>query len=204
MKKQVLVSVALLVIPAMTLGDVIYSSDFESDNGGWVATATWDPVGDWEWGVYDRDAYSGSYNPPPAAYSGTHLWGTVLEGDYTNAGGDSFLSRTFDFTGYSGVEMTWANWAEVFYEFDLAELYVNGDLLYERTTSSPPADWEIETVDLSAYDGMANVEIVFQLHATTVVNRAGWYIDDVMITAVPAPGTLALLGLGGVFIRRRR
>ena len=38
-----------------------------------------------------------------------------------------------------------------------------------------------ESVDLSAFAGNASVAIDFRLFATTVVNRAGWYIDDVAI-----------------------
>jgi hypothetical protein len=192
------------MLPVIASGAVIYSSDFEADDGGWDATADWDPVGDWEWGDYRIDDYVGGYNPPPAPYSGSKLWGTVLHGDYTNSGGSSFLSQTFDLTGYTDVEMSFANWAEVFYSFDTAELYINGDLVYERDTDAAPTDWEIITIDMSAYDNMAGVEVVFELYATTVVERAGWYIDDVMITGVPAPGALAVLGLAGLARRRRR
>jgi MYXO-CTERM domain-containing protein len=195
----------LAAVPLAANAAVIYSSDFEANDGGWEATADWDPVGDWEWtDSYDFNNYGGAYNPPPNAYSGTGLWGTVVNGDYTNAGGSSFLSQTFDLTGYTDVEMSFANWAEVFYSFDTAELYINGDLVYERDTSDAPTDWEIITIDMSAYDNMAGVEVVFELYASTVVERAGWYIDDVSITGVPSPGALALLGLGGLVARRRR
>lgn len=58
---------------------------------------------------------------------------------------------------------------------------------------------------LSAYDGLGSVDIVFNFTSTTVVERTGWYIDDVSIRAIPAPGAMALLGLGGlVAVRRRR
>ncbi len=204
MKLLAFASVCALALPAAANADVIYSSDFEADDGGWTADATWDTVGDWEWGEYDFGLYTGGYNPPPAAYSGTHLWGTVLHGDYTNSGGESFLRQTFDFSGYLDVEMKFANWAEVFYSFDTAILYANGAVVYERTVSDPPAAWEIISLDLSAYDGMSSVEFVFELHASTVVERAGWYIDDLTITGIPAPGTAVLLGLAGLALRRRR
>lgn len=183
MKMRILfVAAASVALIGTAFADDLYVSDFESDDGGWVATADWDPVGDWEWGEYDIANYIGLNNPPPAAHSGTHLWATKLNDDYTNSGGNSWLSQTFDFSGFVNVHMTFASWAEVFFSFDTAQLFVNGDLVYERETSDPPADWEILDIDLSAYDNLSEVEIVFQLFATTVVNRAGWYVDDVRIS----------------------
>jgi len=181
--RNVLVSLAAMAFAGAATADELYFSDFESDDGGWEASADWDPVGDWEWGAYDFNQYTGSYNPPPAAFSGDNVWATVLHGDYTNADGNNWLTQNFDTSGFVNVEFEWANWAEVFFEFDTAELYVNGSLVYERDTSNPPTDWEIETVSLP--DDMADVEVQFQLFATTVVERSGWYIDDVRITADP-------------------
>jgi hypothetical protein len=180
-----------------------YFADFESDNGGWVASASWDPVGDWEWtDSYDYGSYSGSNNPPPAAYSGDGLWATVPHGDYTNSGGYNYLSQTFDFTGFTNAEMSWYNWCEVFYSFDTAKLFVEGTLVYERATSSIPTVWDFETVDLSAWDGQASVEIVFELYATTVVEKAGWYIDDVSISSNLSrePGDLIYQSFDSVYI----
>ena len=204
MRKYIVVFAILAMLPVIASASVIYCTDFEADDGGWVATSDWDPVGDWEWGEYRIDDYAGAYNPPPAAYSGTKMWGTVLHGDYTNAGGYSWLSQNFDFTGLVDIELEFASWAEVFYSFDTAKLLVNGDVLYERDTSDAPTDWELFTIDMGAYDGMASVDITFELYASTVVERAGWYIDDVCITGVPGPASLALLGLAGLARRRRR
>jgi len=171
---------AAMAFAGAATADELYFSDFESDDGGWEATADWDPVGDWEWGLYDFDQYNGEFNPPPAPFSGDNVWATVLLDDYTNSGGNNWLTQNFDTTGFVNVEMEWANWVEVFFSFDTAELFVNGSLVFERDTDQPPTEWEIESISLP--DDMANVEVQFQLFATTVVERAGWYIDDVRIT----------------------
>lgn len=97
---------------------VIYSSDFENDPGGWISGG----FGDWEHGVYDVANYTGIHSPPPSAFSGDFVWGTVLNGDYTNSGETSSLSQTFDLTGYSTANLSFQSWAEVFYSFDLGEL----------------------------------------------------------------------------------
>lgn len=205
MKALLLAAGAALGLSLAAQADIIYFSDFETDGGGWVATATWDDRGDWEWtNTYDGTQYQGGSAAPLNAYSGTGLWGTVLYDDYTNSGGETFLSQTFDFTGYTGVEMNWMTWNNAFYSWDTTKVYVNGDMVWDYGYYNDAPTWEMASIDLSAYDGMGSVEIVFELHASTVVEKAGWYIDDVAITGVPAPGALAVLGLAGLVSRRRR
>jgi len=155
--------------------DEVYFSDFESDGGGWVASATWQP-GDWEWGV--------PTSGPNKAYSGQNVWATNLEGNYTNVNpsGSSYLKQTFDFTGRTGVTLSWRQWVYLRY-FDDAKVYVNGDLVYSRGNNLQTPDYEEVTVDLAAYDNLGSVEITFELYANNSLNRPGWYIDDVTITS---------------------
>ena len=164
---------------------VIYSCDFESDNGGWVPSATWDPVGDWQWGVPTTG--------PGEAFSGQNVWATVLDGDYTDQTGVSYLTQTFDFTGRSGVELNWQQWAYTRYFTDYARVYVNGDLVYSRRSLFATSDYEQITVDLSAYDNLGSVTIAFALDTQASWNEAGWYIDDIVIrsdvTSVPITPT---------------
>lgn len=194
----------------------IYFSDFENDDGGWVNSGTGNHPGDWEWEPnYDASNYTGAFVPPASAFSGTGMWGTIMFDDHTNSGEFNILSQTFDFTGFVDVELSFASWSNLFTPFDFTEVRVNGDLLAGSDGSGAPqllandngssgTTWVQESIDLSAYDGLASVEIEFRMFATTVVNRAGWYIDDVHITGIPAPGALALLGIGGLVAARRR
>jgi len=162
-------------------GGSVYASDFEADDGGWVPSATWgDLVGDWEWGV--------PTSGPGAAHSGQNVWATKLDAGYTNADGTSALTRTFDLTALSSVTLSWWQWVEVNYTWDTARLTVNGDVLYERSSSAATPDWEQQSVDLSAYAGLAAVEVRFELYATDVVERDGWYLDDVAIEAAGGSG----------------
>ncbi|MCF7793961.1 MAG: lamin tail domain-containing protein [Candidatus Cloacimonetes bacterium] len=162
-------------------GGEVYWSDFESDDGGWIPSADWDPVGDWEWtDSYNIANYTGAFNPPDAAYSGTGMWGTIINGDYTNAGGYSFLSQTFDFSSVTDATMSFWYWGEMWGSWDYCELWVNGDVVFSVDDENPL--WQYQEVDLSAYNGLSSVNIEFAFYATTVVNRAGMYIDDVLIT----------------------
>ena len=169
----------------------LYFSDLETNDGGWIETG----FGDWEWGTPTVG--------PATAFSGENVWGTVLGDLHSNSGADNTLSQTFDFTGWSNMTLSFYEWLNSGSNaFDKATVRVNGDELY-LADGGPTADWRNVTLDLSAYDGLSSVEVVFNFFETTVVNREGWYIDDIALNGVPAPGALALLGLGFVARRRR-
>jgi hypothetical protein len=155
--------------------------DFEADNGGWIPTADWDPVGDWEWtDSYDVSNYVGAHTPPPTAYSGDGLWGTIIYDDYTNAGGTSYLSQTFDWSSVApgDATLTFYQWVDLFGSWDYGEVFVNGVSEYYVDTYNPTA-WQYVSLDLSAYAGLSSVTIEFAMYTSTVVEYAGWYIDDV-------------------------
>lgn len=172
---------------------IFYFWNFEDDNGGFNGTL------DWEWGTY---AWAGSTCdssnfPPPAAHSGSHMWGTVLNSCYQNRGNntgfdtcvngnpadDSILSFTVDLTGVTGaIELSWWEWFDLFMDWDWAEVYVNGNVVFQHCGGGfvQPTAWEHQVVDLTPYAG-GPATIEFHMMASTVVNHAGWYIDDVII-----------------------
>ena len=178
----------------------VYFSDFEADGGGWTASGV---TGDWERGT-PIGASGPSGGPEPiGGFSGDFVWGTVIGGGHS-PGGDENLSQTFDFTGLTDITFSFYEYIESGSSaFDQAKVFVNGTEEYFSDGSSG-LDWRQVSLDLNAYAGLSSVDITFNFTSTTVVERAGWYIDDVEITAVPAPASLALLGLGGLAAARRR
>jgi hypothetical protein len=70
---------------------------------------------------------------------------------------------------------------DVFGSFDYCTVTVNGNQEFYQGTYNPTS-WEYHEIDLSAYAGMSNVEISFNLYTTTVVEYAGWYLDDIRLT----------------------
>jgi hypothetical protein len=166
-----------------------YFSDLEADDGGWVVGG----YGDWGWGEIVPGVYEFCDGPEPeptAAYSPVNVWGTNLDGCHENAGATSTLTQTFDFSGLAApIELNFFHWYNVFETFDWVEVYVNGTVVW-RSVDSNVYDWALNTIDLSSYAGNASVEIQFLLNATTVVNRMGWYLDDIEILYCEIPVTL--------------
>jgi hypothetical protein len=170
--------------------------DFEDDDGGWISGG----YGDWEWantypagGTFDPSSGSPSAVPPPAAYSGTGLWGTKLYQCYSNSGDWSYLTNTVDLAGMDNPQLRYWRWNDLFGSWDYYEVQVstNGTdwtmLLTETTKNSA---WAEKVVDLSAYANQT-LHVRFAMYATTSVNYAGLYIDDVYIGNPPAEGKVA-------------
>ncbi len=172
---------------------VLYFWNLEANDGGFAGTL------DWEWGSYawDGSTCDGSNFPPPAAHSGVGMWGTVLNNCYDNLGNnqgyascansdpsdDSVLSFSIDLSGVTvPVELSWWEWYDLFSSFDWAEVYANGTRVFPHCEPSfvQPTAWVQQTVDLTPYAG-GPVTIEFHMMASTVVNHAGWYIDDVLV-----------------------
>ena len=178
--------------------------DFESSDGNWIGSD------DWAWGApsgVDGSAIGGSgATEPSAGASGSNVWGTVLGGLHS-ASTVSSLTQTFDLSLVSDASMSFMEWSDSGApDFDWGEVLVNGDSLYTSDGDSMQA-WRQVDLDLSAYDGMSSVDVEFRFTASAVVERVGWYIDDVNLTAVPEPVSLVPLSLavvGIVAYRRSR
>ena len=159
-----------------------YLYDFEVDNGGWVSSG----YGDWEWGNTYNVAnfvytYTGSdVTPPPTAHSGTGMWGTKLLTNYNNSGAFSYLTQTIDLSGFTNPQLSFWSWENAFGNFDYCQVAVNGTVVWGPSWDYSSTQWRQRVINLSAYENQS-VVIQFQFYATTTVNYAGWYIDDIYI-----------------------
>jgi hypothetical protein len=195
-------------VPPREPDATVFFSDFESDNGGLVGTL------DWEWGTAYAwngvGCYNTSFHEPSAPYSGVGMWATVLNTCYNNLGNnqgaasgtcsntapadDSILTLTVDLTGYTAATLTWYEWNDVFSYFDWTEVRVNGGSVstYCPSGYTAPTVWVQQLVDLTPYVGGV-VTVQWHFMASTVVNYAGWYIDDVLVDGTPLPVELQRL-----------
>lgn len=178
---------------------VIYFSDFEADNGGLTPTL------DWDWGAFawaGSAQCSGSVLPPSAPYSGSGVWGTVLNDCYNNLSNntgydtcvngntadDSILTLTVDLTDYTDAQLSWWEWPDIYLNWDWGEVYVNGAVVFQYcgTGYLAPSAWVQQVVDLTPYVG-GSVTIEFHMMSSGVVAYSGWYIDDLEVSGTPVP-----------------
>lgn len=168
--------------------------DFELSDGALAGTK------DWEWGKLGNwnpsSSCDGSETPPTAGHSGMGAWGTKISDCYSPLGNasstcnnsdttdDSVLSFKVKIPGnWTKATLSFYEWYDLFLTFDWSEIRVDGTVATQTCTGSAPSPpgWSQRTVDLSAYAGKI-IEVAFHMMATSVVNYAGWYIDDLSIS----------------------
>ena len=199
MRQGFVAAVIALCFATIGQAQTIYFSDFEADDGGWTGT------GDWQWGSpngFDTPPFG---NPEPVGgFSGNNAWGTVIGGAHSPST-VSDLSLVVDLSTASNVMLSFWEWSDSgSNQFDTATIFANGDEIY-FSDGGPTTDWRQVELDLSAYDGLAAVNVNFQFSSTGVVERVGWYVDDVaFVSAIPEPTHLGLLGLGFLYASGRR
>jgi hypothetical protein len=81
--------------------------------------------------------------------------------------------------------------------------------VFQPGTGSNQLSWDTQVIDLSGLDLGAATNVTFRLYTRKYNQATGFHrtqIDAVSLdaTAVPEPTTLALFGLGGFTILRRR
>ncbi len=163
------------------------SSDFEEDGGAFAGDH------DWQWGQPTRG--------PQSAHSGTKVWGTILDGDYSLG---PILSTLFADTLLldTSAVLTFWHWYDIEALFDGGNVKLSTDdgitwdiLLpedgYDGVISNvfhnplggqqafygTSNAWIQERFDLSDYGG-ENVLIKFDFGSDNSTIGYGWYIDD--------------------------
>ena len=137
---------------------------------------------------------------PFGGFSGDNVWGTVLGGLHSPS-----TVSTLTLAGQNmdlAIELSFQEWIDSGSNaFDTAKVFVGGTEVYFSDGLSNGA-WRPIVIDVSGFSGVQ--DIVFEFSTTSVVERVGWYIDDLAVVDIPAPGSAALLGLAGLMATRRR
>ncbi|MCF7919969.1 MAG: choice-of-anchor J domain-containing protein [Candidatus Cloacimonetes bacterium] len=162
--------------------------DFEDDNGDFVAD------NGWAWGT---DSMSG-------AYSGTNVWGTVLNAQYANSCNYQLVTPEVSIPTDDAVLTFW-HWYDIENYFDGGNVKISADggstwtlltpvggypedavttsnsgIPGEPAYSSNSNGWVMATFEIGAYQG-EDVMIKFHFGSDSSVLYQGWYIDDVYI-----------------------
>lgn len=158
------------VMPGITVG---YSQDFESTPTGWTSFGEKDS---WQWGV--------PTSGPRSAASGEKVYATNLSGNYDNSANMTLVMPPIDLPE-GNAYLQFKNWYELENNYDFAHVFVSTDqenwtqlLRLNGTTSS----WTNQEVNLSDYSGQ-RIYIGFNLKSDGSVQKQGWYIDDVKLSA---------------------
>ncbi len=175
----VLLLLLLVPLPA-TAGDIIYSEDFEADNGGYSISGG-NPS--WAWGS--------PTNGPGSAHSGNNAWATNLSGDY-NSNENAYLSSpNIDLSTYADMELELSWWQYIHTEedYDFASVEISNDgggtwlRVYGRVSGEVTTEWTEVTIPLDASYAVSNFRVRFRSQSDALLNFPGFYVDDVEIEA---------------------
>ena len=160
----------------------ILRTSFEADEdlSGWTVSyyfGTPPPV--WEVGV--------PTSGPSAAHTGTQVYGTNLDGNYSLLDEAGLRSPVIDLTGVSQASLTFYHWYSLEEIFDYGYIYVL-DEAGNRLIPDPIAsftgtsnDWELGLVPLPAAAIGQRIRLEFYLYSDIQITDIGWYIDDVEV-----------------------
>jgi hypothetical protein len=159
-------------VPALPLGagSIPYANNFDETNGGFFGG------GEWQWG---------SAADPIGSYSAPNVWGTILDGAYSN-GVTSFLEMPFDLSGSEyGYELTFMDYQDIEEDWDYGYVAVDhdGDAFYDilAVYTGQPAAWMAQSVIIPPEFCTAYTKVAFIFQTDGSVSYNGWYIDDVAV-----------------------
>ena len=163
---------------AAPLPTVLYSSDFESNDGGFVVGGT---SPSWEVGK--------PTSGPEAAHSGLVVWATNLAGDY-NSSEDSYItSPLIDLSANPTLAPTisfyhWMQSESNSYDWGAVEATKDGgvtwDIVWQKFGNI--TEWTPKSLQLDSSYAVSNFQFRFHFHSDSSVNYPGWYIDDVAVS----------------------
>ncbi len=179
--------------PPGTAPEVVYSSDFEANDGGFTHSGVQD---EWERGLP-------AFTVLTTCNSGVNCWVTDLDNTYNASSNQDLLSPNIELSGLvAPVTVSWAQRYQIENAtFDHLSVDVreaggaNPTRLFEwfdatmtdavgnpAVTINESSGWSLMRADASAYAGL-NTELNFHLDSDTTVQFAGLAIDDVSVTA---------------------
>ncbi len=172
-------------------GDLLLyiNEDFENPS----TVAAWTLGGDWARGT---PSVNGA---PTSAHSPLNVIGTVIGGNYSNSNQwavDRAESPPIDLTAAYTPTLRFYMWVNTESGYDCGALFIDSGTGFQHTTASvayngneggfacwegsTTSAWQEVTKDLSSYAGQT-IRLGFGFFSDSIVDYAGFYIDDVVI-----------------------
>lgn len=199
--KRIIVLLAFVAIAGLAQANLLSNGDFELGAPGNLGSNSPTDWGAWGWnGWLNRDS------PPSIDTQSVKMWwdDTGIWQSYAGTAGETYeySVQVQDWSGNTN-EITWdAVLAACFYT-DTGGFLLRQEFVLDTATVADDV-WHTLSGTATAPDETYWVQM--QLYLT------GWedgidgsiYFDNASLTLVPEPMTMVLMGLGGIFLRRRR
>ncbi|HWU86484.1 MAG TPA: hypothetical protein VN253_04390, partial [Kofleriaceae bacterium] len=170
----------------------LYCTSFETDpfQEGWTTgTGTPGTTSPWQWGVPPGTGGT----DPPAAYSGTHVLGMNLGGDYAPKQFSYVNLPEIDVGQWSDVRLQFRRWLGVEdSHYDQARVMVNGQKAWINYTQNIgdsssihhiDREWAFQDVRVSGYAFGHMLQISLDLSSDEGLNLGGWQLDELCVVA---------------------
>jgi hypothetical protein len=169
-------------VPVVAPETAGYAENFDAMNmpSGWEHSGSNDT---WQWGVPTT-------GPAGGAYSGDKVYASNLTGEYKKESYMSLRSPYLAIPAEGAAYLQFKQWVEtesrgdVFVDYAAVRVIKADGTTDElaRYGGGALAEWENVELDLTAYAGQI-VRIQFFLWSDSSVNKLGWYLDDVALSA---------------------
>jgi len=170
--------------------NILFGTDFEKDNGGFITGAEEEKENCWEWGI--------PTSGPNSAFSGEKLWATNLSGVYT-ANNDAYIESpnieipesdnnvVLAFNHWYELEEAWGekyDYGRILISTDNGNSWINITPVEDGKYSGRIKKWEVEELSLNNFKG-ETVKLRFSFISDYGGEFLGWYVDDVYVVEVP-------------------
>ncbi len=167
-----------------------FESAFPATNGWTLSTNT----ADYAWGSTTYKAHAGTHSAFGSQFQSINTSSTYPDNL------DTTMSKTVDLSAYGTASLSFWDWENTENNYDFLRVVVNGTEVF--STSTDPAAWTQNTVNLDAYAGQSGVVVSFEFASDSSNNNApdgGVWLDDILLTAgtVVAPTIAVTTPNGG-------
>jgi hypothetical protein len=205
MKKSIVFAVSMVVMSfcmPVVATNLVVNGNFEQGNTGFSTGYTYSPGNLWNGPSYTVD-YNPSDNHPLAPSYGDHTTGIgkmmIFNGYLVTAWQQTISVQPNTWYQVSFWGSNWVSSPTTHVPSTVA-YSVNGTNLGSLTVSTYSGLWT--QASSTYYSGQSNIATL-RLVETTVTN-ASFALDDISLSPIPEPTTIALFGLGGLFLRRKK